>query len=153
MNLKLAEHWPPRLISFVLCALTAACAVFWVLKMSNSSATVKTATPPQAPNVINTAKLAQLLGERTSDYAPSLAASTTQTSSTFKLLGVIAQGQDHGRALIATGDKPAKPYRVGELVAPDMMLLSVHSRSVELGATDNTATNLTLKLPVPPTAR
>lgn len=153
MNTKLAEHWPPRLVSFVLCGWAAACAVFWALNMSSTSATVKINTPAQAPNVINTAKLAQLLGAHASDHAPNLDASSAPASSNFKLLGVISLGQDHGRALIASGDKPAKPYRVGEFVAPDLMLLSVHSRSVALGADRNKAASLTLELPTHATAK
>jgi general secretion pathway protein C len=73
--------------------------------------------------------------------------------SRFKLLGVIAQSSagaqgTYGSALIAVDGTPAKPYRVGQLVADDLTLQSVQARSAALGTKGQSQAAVTLDLPM-----
>ena len=56
-----------------------------------------------------------------------------------------------GAALIAVGDKPAKPFRVGAQVDEGLILLAVEARRALLGPEAGRAPALTLELP--PVAR
>ncbi len=72
--------------------------------------------------------------------APSLA-------SRFQLLGVLTGGPYEGAALIALDGKPAKPVRVGAVVAEGLVLQSTQGRRVNLGASLQGPAVLTLELP------
>jgi general secretion pathway protein C len=65
----------------------------------------------------------------------------------YKLIGLIAQGGQHGSALIAVDGEPAKPFRVGELVTDSLILQAVKVRSVTLAADMSGNQGLTLELP------
>jgi general secretion pathway protein C len=73
--------------------------------------------------------------------APSLA-------SRFQLLGVLTGGPYAGAALMAVDGKPAKPFRVGAVVADGLVLQSVQGRRVNLGVALDGAPTLTLDLPI-----
>jgi general secretion pathway protein C len=68
-------------------------------------------------------------------------------ASRFQLQGVLAGGAEAGAALIAVDGKPAKPYRVGAVVADGWVLQSAEGRRVSLGAAMNGPSTLTLELP------
>ena len=73
--------------------------------------------------------------------APSLA-------SRFQLVGVLTGGPFQGAALIAVDGKPAKPVRVGAVVAEGLVLQSTQGRRANLGASLQSPAALTLELPV-----
>jgi len=56
-------------------------------------------------------------------------------------------GQESGAALIAVDGKPAKPYRVGAVVADGLVLQSTQGRRVNLGASMDGPQTLVLELP------
>ncbi len=142
--------WPVRLFTFVLAALAAGSANFWVLKWQASPGLSDTPIALTSPQNIDTAKLAQLLGVSATAAAP-----TASGPGKYQLLGVIAQGT-LGSALIAIDGKPAKPYRVGQHVSDNLMLHSVAKRSAALSSGLQGNPSITLELPslnVPKTAK
>ncbi len=65
----------------------------------------------------------------------------------FVLVGVLANTASHGAALIAVGDAPPKPFRVGAEVEQGLVLQAVKKRSAMLGAALDGPAALTLELP------
>lgn len=125
-----------RVVAFVVWALVAASAMYWLLRLSARSpvapahtAAVAAVTPPRGD-------LTRVLG------APPPAAKSEPLvepalAARFKLLGVAAprQGGDAvGLALIAVDGKPARGFKVGAPVDGDIVLQSVHPRGAALGA-------------------
>ncbi len=145
MLLKHPNLWQSHSVTFLLAAVAAGSAAYWVLKWPapNDTPRVSTAEPSAPP--IDSAKVAQLLG-----FNPVGASAPTPSvavASRYKLIGVIAQGQQSGSALIAIDGKPAKPYRVGEVVGDDVVLLSVRAQGATLGPNQKGAASVTLELP------
>ena len=84
--------------------------------------------------------------------ARSLGAAPVQTAaptlaSRFQLQGVMAGGPNAGAALIAVDGKPAKPFRVGAVVADGLVLQSAQGRRISLGASMDGPQALVLELP------
>jgi general secretion pathway protein C len=72
----------------------------------------------------------------------------------FRLLGIVATAKTGrgGVALLAQGDQPARPLKVGQVVTGDWVLKSLAARSVQVGPKNGPA-QFTLNLPQPtPTA-
>jgi general secretion pathway protein C len=101
----------------------------------------------------NATAAAQALPEvDVSAAARSLGAAPVQTAvptlvSRFQLQGVMAGGPNAGAALIAVDGKPAKPFRVGAVVADGWVLQSAQGRRISLGATMDGPQTLALELP------
>ncbi|MEN9619132.1 MAG: hypothetical protein RL406_1369 [Pseudomonadota bacterium] len=117
-------------------------AVTWGLRWSatgesNSNATAAAQALPE----VDVSAAARSLGA-----APVQAAAPT-LASRFQLQGVMAGGPDAGAALIAVDGKPAKPYRVGAVVADGLVLQSAQGRRVNLGAAVDGPQTLVLELP------
>ena len=72
--------------------------------------------------------MAKALGQA----ASSAANDAPQTSSTYKLMGVIASASGQGSALIATDGQPPKAYRVGQTVQDGWTLVSLTARQARL---------------------
>ena len=118
-------------------------AVTWGLRWSATGANPSNATAAaQALPEVDVSAAARSLGA-----APVLAAAPT-LASRFQLLGVMAGGPDAGAALIAVDGKPAKPYRVGAVVADGLVLQSAQGRRVTIGAAMDGPQTLVLDLPV-----
>ncbi|PQA85285.1 general secretion pathway protein C [Limnohabitans sp. TS-CS-82] len=105
-------------------------------------------------NPSNTTAAAQALPEvdvsaaaRSLGAAPVQAAAAPTLASRFQLQGVMAGGPDAGAALIAVDGKPAKPFRVGAVVADGLVLQSAEGRRISLGASMDGAQTLLLELP------
>ena len=138
--------WWPRGASFVLAALAAASASFWALKVSavNTAASAPAAAMT-GPVVIDAVSVARALGGG-SGAAP-VAAPSASLASRFAMVGVVANQQSAGAALISVDGKPAKPYRVGDAIEDGLVLQSVQARKAALGPSPGAATVLTLELP------
>lgn len=149
MQTQTSSLWRLRLVTFALAALAAASAVYWGLKWQNPSAPARVAPIVAQPRAIDSAQVAALLGAR----PKAATAAPVNTLSNYKLLGVIAQGNRHGSALIAVEGAPAKPYRIGDTVGNDWRLLSVAARSVTLGSGAAGDDGVTLALPPLPGTR
>lgn len=139
--------WAPRVTTFSVAALAAASMTYWVLKWSVSTELqlAPVAMVDDAP--VDSLALVRLLGGAS---AVSVASASPSASSRFALLGVLAGGGSRGTALISVDGKPAKPYKVGGVVADNLVLQSVAARRAVLAAGANAAPELMLEMkPLP----
>jgi len=81
-----------------------------------------------------------------------VAAATPEAASRFALLGVVADADQQGAALIAVDGKPARPFKVGAKVVDGFVLQSVTTRGAALGPDVDGKAALTLQLPTRPLA-
>lgn len=130
-------------LTLVVWALVAFSAVSWVLRWTaaNDLSIVASAEPQPLPEVDATA-VARSLGA-----APVQAVAAPSLTSRFQLMGVLAGGPNAGAALIAVDGKPAKPFRVGVVVADGLVLQSAQGRGISLGASMDGPQTLALDLP------
>lgn len=143
-------RWPSATATTALWALAAASVVFWGLRlMSPSDAVAPPALSSNAAVTVDPALVAQMLGA-----VPSQAtvAATPDAASRFQLLGVVADADQKGAALIAVDGKPPRPFRVGAKVADGYVLHSVGARAASLGASVDATPAFTLQLPTRPLA-
>ena len=139
--------WWLRIATFLLAALAAVSATYWVLKWqatvpSNlTAAVVYTAAPKADPQLV-----ARVLG---GGQASSIAKVVSSAASQFKLSGVLANRASGSYALISVDGKAAKPYRVGTHVNDDLLLQSVSARSAALATSLQAPVSVMLELPKP----
>lgn len=147
-----------RIAAFVVWALAAAAAMYWVLRLLAAPA----ALPPSVETVSVAGALkgdiARLFASPVpaSDAAP--VAAEPVLASRFKLIGVVAglaPDRGDGIALLAVDGKPPRPYRIGAPLGDDLVVQQVAARSVALGpAAGPVALRLDLPgLPPPATGR
>jgi general secretion pathway protein C len=118
-------------------------AVTWGLRWTATGASPSNATSAvQALPEVDVSAAARSLG-----VAPVQAAAAPTMASRFQLQGVITGGPNAGAALIAVDGKPAKPFRVGAMVADGLVLQSAEGRRVTLGAAMDGPQTLELDLP------
>ncbi len=118
-------------------------AVTWGLRWSATGAAPSNATAAaQTLPEVDATAAARSLGA-----APVQAAAAPTLASRFQLQGVMSGGPNAGAALIAVDGKPAKPYRVGAVVADGMVLQSVEGRRISVGASMDGPQILVLELP------
>ena len=138
------------MVTFVLWALAAGSATYWVLKwpaagqgIGNAPLPLQDVTPPTVQAV------AKALGGQAALTAPGgpVAAVAVNASSRMALVGVVATRDNQGTALIAIDGRPAKPFRVGAKVDGDWVLQSVAAKQARLG--DGTGGNNTVLLELP----
>ncbi len=142
MQMNSHSQWASRGVTFLLAALVAVSAVYWVLKWPETKVSVPVSTPV-APSPSEPQALARLLGGASAE--PSVSAPMSHVPSRLVLIGVVA-GASGGTALIAVDGKPAKPFRVGRQVEEGLMLQSVAKRQAVLAASVNGPAVLTLEL-------
>jgi general secretion pathway protein C len=148
MALSAQNLWFSRSITFAIGAVAAASAAFWAFKFNGVANTKPSVSvDAQQPVVADVVSVARALGAV--DPGAASANATSQASSRFSLIGVLAKPKSSGAALIAVDGKPAKPYSIGETVASEWVLRSVNLRSVVLAAG---ATDMTLELPPLPSS-
>lgn len=142
-------RWPSATATTALWALAAASVVFWGLRLLSPSDAVAPPAVSSNAAAVDPAAVAQMLG-----VVPSQAtvAATPDAASRFQLLGVVADADQQGAALIAVDGKPARPFRVGAKVAEGYVLQSVSTRAASLGASVDATPAFTLQLPVRPLA-
>jgi general secretion pathway protein C len=129
------------LVTASIWAAVAACTAYWVLQFPQQQtvhAVVVATENTIAPDL--TAHSARALGQQTA----AAAATTVQTASQFKLLGVIAKGSGGGSALIAIDGQAPKAYRVGQTVHEAWVLISLSTRQARLQSAN---ANMLLDLP------
>lgn len=141
-------RWSLRLVTFMLAALAAASATFWILK-GMASAPLPSPGPVifTEPHPADPLAVGRLLGggQARAEVAPQTA--VENDASHFKLTGVVAQHGQDGVALIAIDTQPAKPYRVGARVDDSWVLHSVTPRSAALATSQKAPVSMTLELP------
>ncbi len=130
-------------VSLLVWGAVAFSAVTWGLRWSATGAAPSNATAAaQTLPEVDATAAARSLGA-----APVQAAAAPTLASRFQLQGVMAGGPNAGAALIAVDGKPAKPYRVGAVVADGMVLQSVEGRRISVGASMDGPQTLLLELP------
>ncbi len=135
--------WANRAASFALAALAALSGTYWVLKSTDSDS-VSTAAPASASfSALDPLAVARALGGGNVLAAPAPASAHTA----LVLVGVLADSQHGGAALIAIDGKAAKPYRVGATVDANLVLQSVVGRRAVLGTSLDGPAQMTLELP------
>ena len=132
MRINLPNPWMPRMVTFLLAALTAAGAVRWSLQWPTPGATLPFTVVAEEPVPQDSQALARLLGQVAAG-GPATVASPSAPGR-FLLTGVLAGPGSQGAALISVDGKPAKPYRVGNPVVDDLFLQSVVGRRAVLAA-------------------
>jgi general secretion pathway protein C len=78
--------------------------------------------------------------------APAQSASAS-VASRFVLVGVMDGGPAQGVALISVDGKPAKPYRVGQSVSENLVVVATGPKKAELGPQVGATSTLVLDLP------
>jgi general secretion pathway protein C len=127
------QRFPGRhglpLLTVAVWGLAAASMAYWALQWPKPEANAATSVSV-APNrgADLHAPMAKALGQA----ASSAANDAPQTSSTYKLMGVIASASGQGSALIATDGQPPKAYRVGQTVQDGWTLVSLTARQARL---------------------
>ncbi|MEJ7685742.1 MAG: type II secretion system protein N [Variovorax sp.] len=143
-------RWPAATATAGLWALAAASIVFWGLRLiAPSDAIAPPAVTSNSAATVDPAAVAQLLGAVST---PVVAAATPDAATRFALLGVVADTEQQGAALIAVDGKPARPFRVGSTLAEGYVLQSVNTRAASIGGSLDGATAFTLQMPVRPLA-
>ena len=139
------NRWAVAGSTFVVWGLVAATAVYWGMKLSSTSVVAPIAPAARTTPPPDSAAIARLLG---SAPAATAAAPAASLSSRFQLLGVVADPDGRGAALIAVDGKPPRPYRVGAPVDEHLVLQSVAARRATLGESMTGPATLTLDLPL-----
>jgi general secretion pathway protein C len=129
--------------SLVVWGVVAFSAVTWALRWSAIGQSPSgDAVAAQALPALDVSAAARSLGA-----APAQPVAAPSLASRFQLLGVLAGDASQGAALMVVDGKPAKPYRVGAVVADGLVLQSAQGRRVSLGAAVDAPQTLTLELP------
>jgi len=143
-------RWPAVTVTVLLWALAAGSIVFWGLRLAApADAIVPPAVsgPPVAPP--DPAAVARLMGAQ----APrQVVAAAPELASRLVLLGVVADPNGRGAALLVVDGKPARPYRVGAEVVDGYVLKALNGRAAILSSGASGPDALTLRLPVQPFA-
>ena len=144
-----AARWPAPVATVVVWALAAASMVFWGLRLAAPADAVAPPAVVSAPAAVDPAAVGHLLGVVDST---AVVAATPDAASRFVLLGVIADTDGQGAALIAVDGKPARPFRVGAKLGDSYVLQSVGARVATLGGNAQGPAAFTLQLPARPMA-
>lgn len=137
------SNWAtPRLtvgaVTLAIWALAVGSAVYWGMHASGARSG---AVPPAAGNArtvsVDTQAVARALGAMMPGNAVQTAA--PDVTNRLVLRGVVTHGAQ-GAALIAVGDKPAKPFRVGAEVESGWAVKAVSPRSVVISSGAREAT-------------
>jgi general secretion pathway protein C len=151
MPSSLLPFWTVRLTTFLLWALAAGSATFWILQNVNASVNdsaspnanpAARASSTQEPSL--TPQVALALGAK-NPVAPTAAGALVAVQARLQLQGVLAVGTKQGTALISVDGKPAKPYRVGSAIEDGLEVTAVTARSASIGTSGAAA--FTLELP------
>ncbi len=138
-------------MAFLTWAAVAATGVFWALRLfvpgEPTPASSLAVARPAAP----TADLSRLLGAAPALPAQGAAPASGASDARFKLIGVVAQTQGAGIALLSIDGKPARAFRAGAPVDGGWVLQQVGPLSATLGPAGG-GPALTLSLPPPPGA-
>jgi general secretion pathway protein C len=139
-----SNSWTLRLFTLLIWLLVGLCAAYWAFKFATTKTIEATATPAAPTVVVDSKAIGRLLGA-TDNIA--VKAMNTPANTKFVLFGLANSAGGQGYALIALDGKPAKPYRVGSLVADDLVLKSISKTGVLLATSLKAPDGVTLELP------
>ena len=134
LNRGQARTWHVKAATFVLWLLAAGVVAFWAMRLGNGGAGAPVPPAPAEPLQVDAPALAQALGGVAAAQG-AVAPAAAPVVSRYALVGVLA-GRDSGggAAVIAVGNQPAKPFRVGRAVEDGVVLQSVSGREAPPGA-------------------
>jgi general secretion pathway protein C len=141
---KASISWTLRLFTLLVWLLVVLCAAYWAFKFITTKPVEATPALAAPVVVVDSKAVGKLLGA-TDNVA--VKAINTLASTKFVLFGLANSATGHGVALIALDGKPAKPYRVGSLVADDLVLKSISKTGVTLATSLQAPDGVTLELP------
>lgn len=143
-----------RVSAFVIWALVAATAVYWLLGLWSRGPVAPAHTVPIGDITAMRGELTRLLGAPEAP-APAAEAPPSDAAGRLRLVGIVApragSADSGGVAVIAVGDKPPRPFRVGAKVDGELMLRSVALRTASIGSAAGDGL-FTLQLPGPAAA-
>jgi general secretion pathway protein C len=139
-----ANSWTLRLFTLLVWLLVGLCTAYWAFKFVTTKTVEATAALATPSVVVDSKAVAKLLGATDNVAKQSI---TTAASTKFVLFGLAATAGGKGVALIALDGKPARPYRVGSVVADDLVLKSISKTGVILAASLSATDGVTLELP------
>ncbi len=139
-----SNSWTLRLFTLMIWLAVGLCAAYWAFKFVTTKPVEATAALAAPTVVVDSKAVAKLLGATDNVASKPL---NTPASTKFVLFGLAGTTRGQGVALIALDGKPAKPYRVGSLVADDLVLKSISKTGVILAASTSAADGVTLELP------
>ena len=135
--------WTLRLFTFLVWLAVGLCAAYWAFKFVTTKPVEATAASAAPAVVVDTKAVAMLLGATDNVAAKSVSAPTVKLA----LFGLATTVTGQGVALIATEDKPAKPYRVGAKVTDDLVLKSISKVDAVLATSITAPESQKLSLP------
>jgi len=145
--------WAPALVTTTVWAALGLSAVAWGLALwpNNSQPLAVSVTSLEASNVpvVHAADIAKVLGTRTAAPVSSPVAAEP-AAVRMSLLGVAMAGKGSAIAVISLDGQPPKPFHVGAIVSPGLVLQAVTSTQALLGAALKSPTLSTLELPKRP---
>jgi general secretion pathway protein C len=143
MQTNAFQVWGIRLATLLLAALAVLTGTYWALKSTHANS-ASAAMPANGFAALDPLAVARALGGGGA-VAPTGAPDVPNTA--YVLLGVLADRQHGGAALISVDGKAAKPYRVGAAVEGNLLLQSVVGRRAVLAARMDSPAQVTLELP------
>ncbi len=135
--------WTLRTFTFLVWVAVGLCAAYWAFKFVTTKPVEATAAMATPVVVVDSKAVAKLLGATDNIVAKSVSAPTVKLA----LFGLATTATGQGVALIATEDKPAKPYRVGAKVTDDLVLKSISKVDAVLAASITAPESQKLSLP------
>lgn len=139
-----SNSWTLRLFTLVVWLAVGLCAAYWAFKFVTTKHVEATAALPAPTVAVDSEAVGKLLGA--TDIV-AVKVINTPASTKFVLFGLASTARGQGVALIALDGKPARPYRVGSLVADDLVLKSISKTGVILAVSLQAAEGMTLELP------
>jgi general secretion pathway protein C len=139
-----SNSWTLRLFTLMLWLAVGLCAAYWAFKFVTTKPVEATAAAAAPAVVVDSKAVAKLLG---ATDAVAVKPVNVVASTKFVLFGLAATTRGQGVALIALDGKPARPYRVGSMVADDLVLKSISKTGVMLAASTTATEGVTLELP------
>ena len=135
--------WTLRTFTFLVWVAVGLCAAYWAFKFVTTKPVEATAAMATPVVVVDSKAVAKLLGATDNSAVKSVSAPTVKLA----LFGLATTATGQGVALIATEDKPAKPYRVGAKVTDDLVLKSISKVDAVLAASITAPESQKLSLP------
>ena len=144
--LKLNNLFVWRIATTFVWASVVASGWFWTQAIISAHvfSAVDAAPLPMPPDTTSTVALARLFGATSLPQA----GPGPSPADRFVLSGVIASNVGQGAALIAVDGKSAQPFKVGSMLAPGFVLVSVAPREAMLAEEINSPVRFTLTLPL-----
>lgn len=136
--------WTLRLFTLMVWLLVGLCVAYWAFKFITTKPLEATAALAVPTVAVDSKAVGKLLGA-TDGIA--VKAVNMPASTKFVLFGLANSVGGQGFALIALDGKPAKPYRVGTLVADNLVLKSISKTGVMLATSLKAPDGVTLELP------